>query len=272
MNPIDTVLRFFTSIGQQIITVIPGILGAAGLMLVGWLLAKVASNAIIRILQRIGIKKLNERLKTIDIFANLDIDLAAVIGRVLYWAVILIFMTAASEAAGLTTISQGIGRLVGYIPQLLSAAAFFIAGMFIANGIKSFIEAAVTSMGIPTGRIISVFIFYFMVIMISITALNQAGLDTQIITQNVTIAAAAIFFAFTLAYGFASRDILANLLASFYSRDKFSIGQTILIDDVEGVISKMDSTSVTLDIQNGRQVILPLQKLLNSKVEIIKNP
>ncbi len=117
MNPIDTVLRFFTSIGQQIITVIPGILGAAGLMLVGWLLAKVASNAIIRILQRIGIKKLNERLKTIDIFANLDIDLAAVIGRVLYWAVILIFMTAASEAAGLTTISQCIGRLGGYIPQ-----------------------------------------------------------------------------------------------------------------------------------------------------------
>lgn len=270
MNSFDAVMQFFMSIGRQMLDIIPGLLGAVGLLFVGWMAGKIAYSAVIRILHRLGVKKLNEKLKEIDIFSNLNIDLAMVLGRIVYWAIILIFMTAASESAGLTTISQGIGRLIAYLPQLLSAAAFFMAGMFFANGVKSIIEAAVVSMGIPTGRIIAAFIFYFLVIMISITALNQAGMDTQIITQNVTIGAAAIFFAFTLAYGFASRDILANLLASFYSRDKFTIGQRIVIDDVEGVIVNLDSTSVTLDTETGRQIILPLQKLLNSKVEIIK--
>lgn len=269
MNELDNLSNIFRSFSETFATGLPRFAIALVLLIIGWLLAKFVSRLLVRILQTIPVDALGEKIKTIDFFANLDFKLSSLIGKLFYWVIMTIFFTTAAETMGLTSISDGIKNLLAYLPKLLSAAVFFVIGALAANGIKAIIDAACASMGLPTGKIISLFVFYFLIVMISITTLNQAGLDTQIITQNVSIATAAIFFAFSIAYGFASRDILANLLASFYSKDKFSIGQRIRIDGIEGEIIRMDSTSVTLNTAES-EIVMPLQKLLNSTVEILK--
>lgn len=270
MNTLDIATRFFTSFAEKIFAAIPGLLGAIVVLLMGYVLARALAAIVKKIAVSLKIEALEDKLKEIDLLKSLDIKLSILLSKLVYWVVLMIFVIAASEILGLKTISEGIAKLLGYLPQLISATLFFAVGMILANGIRGIIDIAFTSMGVPTGRIISTFIFYFLLIMIVITSLNQAGMDTQVIAQNVSTATAAIFFAFAMAYGFASRDILSNLLASFYSRDKFKIGQKIRIDGVTGVIVSTDATSVTLQAED-RQIILPLQKLINSNVEIFNN-
>ena len=267
----NTTLSTLSNIAQsfviQLSDIMPKLALALVILFAGWLIARTVATIINRLLIAINIAWLDEKLKSIEIFQALNIKSAIVASRLIYWIVMLMAITTALEILGLNTIKEGINNFIAYLPKLLSAIMFFIVGTFIANVIKNVTSAAFDSMGIGAGKIISGFIFYFLVMLFSITALNQAGIDTAIITQNITIGVAAIFFAFALAYGFASRDIMANLLSSFYTKDKFNIGQNIRIGDVQGTIVKMDSTSVTLN-SGDKQIVMPLHKLISSTVEV----
>ena len=266
-NTLDTLSNIAQSFATQLADIMPKLALAIVILLVGWLIARTAAAIIRRVLTALNIAWVDQKLKTIELFQSLNIKSGAVISNFLYWIIMLLAITTALEILGLDTIKEGINSFIAYLPKLISAILFFMIGSFIANIIKNVTSAAFDSMGIGAGKIISGFIFYFLVMLCSITALNQAGIDTVIITQNITIGVAAIFFAFALAYGFASRDIMANLLASFYTKDKFNIGQNIRIGDVQGTIVAMDSTSVTLN-SGDKQIVLPLHKLISSTVEV----
>jgi small-conductance mechanosensitive channel len=79
-----------------------------------------------------------------------------------------------------------------------------------------------------------------------------------------------IILAFAVGYGFASKDILANILSSFYNKNRYEEGQIIQIDEVKGQIVSLDSTSITLQTGDTKTVF-PLQTLQSKKVEIFKN-
>lgn len=268
MNEVNQITEILTTLIQKFVAAIPGLIGSIILIIIGLILASIVSKVIVRVLTTVKVDVLADKLKEVDLFASLDVKISKIIGQLTYWMILMIFAIAATEVAGLKVISEGIGQLVAYIPKLMSAMLFFIIGVFIANIIKNVVQAACHSMAVAGGKFIALFVFYFLFIVIAITALNQAGIDTAIITQNVTLAMGAIFFAFAIGYGFASKDIMASVLASFYSRNKFEIGQTIRMEGIQGEIIAIDSTSVTLDAGD-KKIIFPLSKLLNSIVEVL---
>ena len=102
---------------------------------------------------------------------------------------------------------------------------------------------------------------------IIITSLNQAGINTDIITSNIYIILGGVFLAFAIAYGFAARNVLSSILTSFYTRGNFEVGQVISIDNFKGQIVKM--TNVSLTLFTGKEyVVFPLSRLINDKVII----
>lgn len=104
-------------------------------------------------------------------------------------------------------------------------------------------------------------------IFISITSLNQAGVDTTLFTSNITLIIGGALLAFAIAYGFASRDILTNILASFYMREKYKVGSKIKINQIQGVIENSDTLSITIVTDDNRKLIIPIKKLISEEVE-----
>lgn len=266
-NTFDPVVDIFNSFSTQIANFIPNFIGGLVILFLGWLLAKALSGLFNRVLIAFDMARVDKKLQSIEFFQALDIKSAVVISRGIYWFIMLGTITSAAEVMGLKNISEGITNFMAYLPKLISAALFFVVGSFIANIIKNVATSAFESMGIMAGRFIGIFIFYFIILLVSITALNQAGIDTTIITQNITVLVGAVLGAFAIGYGIASKDLIANMLASFYSKEKFMVGQRLRIGDVEGVIAKIDSTSLTLN-SGDKKIILPLSKLTTSTVEI----
>ena len=237
------------------------------LLFVAWLIAKMISGLIRKVLKAVQADRLGDKLKEVEMFSQLDFSLSETIAKIVYWLIMLVFMMAGAQILGITSLADGIAGIIAYLPKLFSALLFFLVGVMAANVIKSVIDSAMASLNINAGRFISGFIFYLLVVVIGLTALEQASFETEVLRQITLLATGAVFFAFALGYGFASKDIMANMLASFYGRDKFSVGQHIKVEDVEGIIVKIDNTSVTVDIGQ-RKVIMPINKLLNSTVEV----
>ena len=101
----------------------------------------------------------------------------------------------------------------------------------------------------------------------SITALNQAGVDTTIITNNITLILGSFLLAFALGVGLGSREIVADILRAFYTRKTYVVGDRIVIDGNEGTIKAIENNSLTLETHEGRFVI-PIKDVVSQKVQI----
>ena len=104
---------------------------------------------------------------------------------------------------------------------------------------------------------------------VTLTALGQAGIDTTIISANLSLILGSILLSAAISYGFASRDVLANILASFFSRKTFAIGQVIELDDAKGKIIATSNISVTILTEQQEKIVIPAHQLITNKVKII---
>ena len=248
---------------------IPNFIGAILIILIGWVIARLLAKTIKKLLASIGLDKLAQKLNAIEIVhkSKLTIVPSVVISKIIYYILLLIFTVAATETLGMPAVSELMSDILNYVPNLISAIIVFILGLFIADFIKDLIDTACQSLAIPSGKFIANFIFYFLLITIAMSALAQAKIDTDFITANLSIILAGIVAAFAIGYGFASRDLVANFIASFYSKKKINIGDIIGIEGVKGIIIAIDNNSFTLKAED-KLVIIPLSKLTSEKIEI----
>jgi small-conductance mechanosensitive channel len=125
-------------------------------------------------------------------------------------------------------------------------------------------------LGFLGGRLLGQLSFYLIVIVVGLTALGQAGIDTSIITSQLSLAVGAILLTMGISYGFASKDILTNILSSFYGRRIFREGQIIEMENGDkGRIIEMGSLHVRLRTEEG-ELVIPQSQLLNGRVKIAK--
>lgn len=256
---------------EQLGIFFPKFLAALALLIGGWILAKLIAVILSKVLKTIKIDKLGEKLQEIDLFAKLDkpIRISTILAKTVFYIIMLIFVTAAAEQMGMNMISVQIQAFISYAPKLITAVFMFIGGVILSNFIKNILTTTFRSLGIAAGNAISSSIFYFLLVTISITALDQAGLDTGFLTQNLQIILAGVVIAFAIGFGFSSRDILKNVLAGSYSRRRFNIGQMIKIGEYKGIITHIDSTGLTIliDINTGHKITIPQHQLFNTIVE-----
>lgn len=250
---------------------VPKILGAIVLLLIGWLIAKIASYVVAKILKAIKLNNALKKLNEIPMIKNasFEIDGVKIISKFVYWILLLVFIITATDTMGWTEVSGMIVGLIAYLPKLLSALIIFLIGFYIANLIKGLVHTTLHSLEVSSASVVSNAVFYILLIFITITALNQAGMDTTMITSNVTMILGAIMLAFTISFGLGSRDILTNILSSIYGKKNFEVGDKVKIGDVQGEIVKIDNISVTVKTP-GSDFVIPAQKLVSEQVEKLK--
>lgn len=272
MDLIEIISKAFASVLAQMIGVFPRLFGALLLLFLGWLLARVLSTVLKKFLIRVGVERLAEKLNSSPAFRDSNITLkpADLLARFVYWILLLIFIMSAAETLELNVVSEQISLLIQYIPRLLTAFLILGAGFYAAGLAREGVNRAAKSFGLPAWRFLGGLVFYLLFIIVGVTALEQAGIDTSVIRANVTIIIGGIFLAFAIAYGFAARDVLSSILTSFYSRSNFEVGQTIEIEGVKGRIVRMDTISLVVD-SGAHVTVFPLNRLHSGQVVIYKD-
>jgi small-conductance mechanosensitive channel len=262
-------LQSLVALGESVMSSLPNIIGAIFMIILGWIIAKIFSYVVSKALKLIGFDKLSEKLYLGEIInkTSFNITPSRVVGKFVYWVIMLLFFVTASDTLGWSVVSSSIGDLLTYLPQLFSAIVIFVIGFYIASFVKKGLKGILGSLSIASSHVISAFAFYIILVIITITALDQAGIDITILMSNVTIIVGGIVIAFAVSFGIGSRDVLSNILSSFYTRKIFEVGQSITLEDVSGTIVKIDNTSCLIKTSTGTTVI-PVKRLLNEKVEI----
>ncbi|MEM0992440.1 MAG: mechanosensitive ion channel domain-containing protein [Bacteroidota bacterium] len=266
-NLLEDILKQFVAVGDNLV-------GAILILLVGFIIVRVVTRFIRKVLQKAGVDKLADRyLNDIDFLSsnNIRVVPSTLVSKVLYYFLMLIVLVAATDVLGMDAVSNLVKDAINYIPSLITASVLLIIGLFLADFVKNVAQTALTSLNIPAGKFLASFLFYFVLINILILALEQAKINTNFINSNLSIILGGVVLAFAIGYGFASRSMMSNYIAHFYSKNKVNIGDTIVIGGKEGVVGDMDNTTVTIiSEKDGREIIIPLSHLNTEVVEIIR--
>ncbi len=255
---------------QKVFETVPNILISLLIMLIGWLVARSLSFLVFKAIQLSKLEQFTSKAIGRDVSEKTEngVNLAQIVKKIVYWTVILLFAVFASETLGWVVVTQELGNLLTYLPKLFSAVVIFIIGLYIAGFIRQAISTGINSLRLQASGVVSTAAYYLIMILVTITALNQAGIDTGAITTNFIVIIGSLFLAFALAFGLGAKDILGNMVASLYAKKTFHSGQVIKINGVEGTIEKIDSVNLILNIGE-RRVPMPVKKLVEETVEII---
>lgn len=255
--------------GLQMLDVIPALLKGVIIFLIGFLLAKLVRRIILRVLETIGVDKLADKLMNIEMFEKSKLKLvpSVIVASAMYYFILIVFSMAAVEAMGLKIVSDLLKDLIEYIPNGVTALLVLVIGIFIADAVKKLIAATCRSLGIVSGTLIANVVFYFILLNIVLIALRQAKLQTEFMEDNIAIILGGIAGAFAIGYGLASKDIMTSLLAGFYSRDKFHIGDEVTIDGHRGEVVTINNNNIILRSEES-EFVVPYSKVTSEGVEI----
>ncbi|MDO5980979.1 mechanosensitive ion channel family protein [Flavivirga spongiicola] len=265
----DVAMESLSKMWLEITDIFPNIIGTIIVLFIGWLVTKLIVKVIKKALKFAKVNKLDDAINEIEVVEgkNLNFDTVKVISNFVKWVMYIMLLIMASDIMNLTMISEQISNLLGYLPQLFSALVIFTVGLILANVIKKGLKAFFESMDLSGAKIISQIVFFIILIFTSITALNQAGVNTEIITQNLTLILGAFLLAFALAFGFGAQKVVGDVLKAFYTRKIYEIGQVIEFNNIKGEVETIDSISITLKTEEGKLVV-PIKDIVESQVKI----
>lgn len=263
----EILINTFQKLINQFTEFVSNFINSGIILIIGWLVAKGVFLIVKNLLTKIGFDKVGDKINEIEAIKkfNLDLKLSVITAKIIYYFIFLAFVTEAANKLGVPAIASIISLLVNFIPKLLSAVIMMLVGILLADGLRKFVANLCLSFNIAAGKLISSAVFFMILIIIVIAALGQAGINTSLLESSFNLLIGGIMFAFAIGYGLASKEMLHNILASFYTKNKFKEGQVIEIEGVKGEIILMDNTNITLKTGDTK-TIFPLQALQTKKV------
>ena len=250
----------------------PKFIVALVILIIGEIFAKLVKFSLSKILKAIKLDALAERIKLDEVLSGIGIKakISKILSSLFYWIILLVFIIVATDYLNIEAVSSGIKTIVAYVPTITTALIVFLMGMVVATLVKRAVYSVTSSIGLSGAQVISNIVYYLLAVLVGITAMNKAGIETDLISTYLIMIMGSMLLAFGVAYGIASKDLVGNILSSYYSKDKFKVGDMVRIGDVEGEIEKVDSMSIILN-SGDKKVIVPSKRFLNEEVEILNS-
>lgn len=178
----------------------PTMLSAVLPLLLGWLLARLlrgltlrSGHTLNRAMQALG-------LGGVAAAAGARGSTAQVVANVVYWLIVLLFLTAATRVLGLTVFAGWLNQLVGFLPNILSGCLIIFAGVILANIARDATTAALSGVGEQQRMLAARLAQGLTLTLLLIVGLDQIGIDITVITTILAITVAALLRGLSLAF------------------------------------------------------------------------
>jgi hypothetical protein len=199
---------------NELLYVLPGLLAAAAIMLAGYFVARTLQRWTDRTLERLPFKRLADAGGLTEAAGRVRIDPVRAVGKLVFWLSMLVAVLLASSALGLENVREMFGRMLSFIPTLISATVIIILGMIMGEFVRALIVA---SAGAVEGVVTVAKIIKGVMVMIAVfMALQQVGVSEELVTSAFTLILGSIALATGLAFGLGNRDLAGEITRKWY--------------------------------------------------------
>ncbi len=264
----DQLIVAFRELGYSIAAGVPKAIVALIVLILAVFVAAIIARMLRGTFRRVGLDALAARAGLDQSMARLGVSspLSEVLPRVAYYLLLVLFARAAADGLGLSSISNAIGTFMGYLPNVFAAAVILILGSTAAQIAGRAVTQAATNSGIEFAGSLGGMVSGVVLAIVGIMAIGQLQVETDIVRIVVTSILAAMVVGFGLSFGLGSREVTRNMIAGFYARKTFRIGEEMEIKGERGVLTAITPTQTILD-QDGRTVAVANSTFLEEVVK-----
>jgi hypothetical protein len=163
---------------SNLVNYVPKIALFLVILIVGWLVAKAIGTAIDKVLERVGFDRAVERGGIKKALANSSYDASAIVGKLVYYAILLFVLQLAFGVFGPNPISELLTGVIAFLPRIIVAIIIVVIAAAIAAAVKELISN--TLGGLSYGNILANVASIFILALGVIAALNQVEIATTV--------------------------------------------------------------------------------------------
>jgi len=202
------------TIWERFVNFLPNIIGAAIILVIGWIVGVIVAIIIDRLFRIVGLQALFEKAKVEDVLkkANADKDATALLAAVAKWIVYLVAFIAAANALKLTEVAVFLNSILAYLPSVIAAMAILLIGLVLAHFLSAVVKGSVQSAGLGFADTSSLLVRWSIIVFAFLAALNQLGIAESLINTLFIGLVALLAIAGGLAFGLGGKDAAKEMI------------------------------------------------------------
>ncbi len=234
---------------QPVINLVPSVLAMVGVLVIGYIVARLLSRGADALGQRIGLDGAAERSGLAASMKKVGIErgLSAIVAQLVFWLLMCVFVVAAFNLLNLPSLSAATQKLVDYIPKLLAATTVVLIGLLIASFLRGVIATAADRIGISYADRLASGAYYILSLMTFIAAFEQLEIQFALLNQLILIAFGAMALGIGLSVGLGGRDVAGGIMSGYYVRQRMQSGDSVSVAGIDGVVREVGPVATVIE-------------------------
>jgi hypothetical protein len=270
-NSTQAVVDSFRNAWHQIIGIAPQIVAMVVVVVIGYVIARFVARAVTTLGEKIGLQNAADQSGLADSMHHMGLqrNVPAIIGTIVFWLLMCVFLMAGFNILGLQAVSDSMQEIVHYIPNLLVATVLVVVGLLVATFLRGVVATSADRVGLSYAEYLANGCYYVFAILTFIAAFERLGVQFALLEQLILIAFGAVAVGFALSFGLGGRDVMAGILAGYYVRQRLHAGDHVTLGHMEGTVREVGPVATIIETEedgllNRRSV--PNTKMLNEAV------
>lgn len=263
----DVFVQALTELGRSLAGFAPQLVGALLILAVGWLLAHLVALGASRGLRGLGLDRMAARVQLTDVLerAGMNRTPSELVGRLVFWLLLLTFLLSSIETLGLDAVKSTIDDLVAYIPRLLAAGLIGLLGLLGARFVGGLTSSAAAAAGFDAAPRLGFLAHALVSTLVVVVAVEQLGVGTAVLVGPLTVVLGTAGLAVGLSFALGAYPIVTHILAGHFLKQSLPRDVFVEVDGERGVVERIGATDTVL--RNGeRSWSVPNALLLNRVV------
>ena len=197
---------------------LPQLVGALVILILGYVVARVIGKALTTLLQRSGLDRRLTGGQGGQYVSQVTDSPARLIGRLAFWTVFLGALSLAVTALGIPALTDFVGAIFAYLPNVIAALLIFLVAGALATGVAALVGRMMGDT--PTGKVVATVVPGLVMAIAVFMILNQLKIAPAIVTITYAALIGALALAAALAFGLGGRDVAARMLEGAYAKGR----------------------------------------------------
>jgi len=216
----NIVFNSFSDYWHSFGSFLPSLLVAIILIAIGFVVAWALELITFKILRGVRIDQVSEKLGISGFFekSGVKFRLSKLLSRVIYWFIIIVFLSSAAEVLGLSQIQDFLASLVGYLPNVIAALAILVIGLLVASSLSELVRNVTVAPDVKSSHFLAKLTRWSIVTFSVIAALVQLEVAPRLLEMLFGGLVVMLALAGGLAFGLGGKDAAKDTLERWRSR------------------------------------------------------
>ena len=203
---------------DDLVGFLPRLIGFLLILLVGYLVAKALQKVVALALEKVGTDRALASGTSGTYVERVipDLSPSELIGRVVFWFVLLGALSIAITSLGINALNDFLADVFSYLPNVVAAILIFV----IAAAVAGWLGHAVSRLlgDSPTGQLAATVLPVLVMAIAIFMILNQLRIAPDIVTITYAALMGAVALGMALAFGLGGREVASRILGDAYRR------------------------------------------------------